>query len=428
MQAFADFILQVTYPPNPIRNLDDTLTPAQQAGRTSSSTRSPTASALQRLPRAQSGGRLLRRRRQSSIEGEPQKFKIPHLRNVYQKVGMFGMPAVAASSSPATTANKGDQMRGFGFLHDGSVDTLFRFLSANAFSHRRRPEAANLEQFVLAFDSNLAPIVGQQVTLTSTNAAAAGPRIDLLIAQAAAATCELVVKGVLAGELRGWLRLAGGTFRSDRAAEAPITDAQLRAQAATRGQELTYTCVPPGSGRASASTATRTGFSTATRSTPAAIPPTRRARRAAARPRPHVDDVGTTTSTASPPSRYSVPIPTTKLTLKDRSTPPGNPKARKVNFKSDTKASTHPGSTSCRRSRVAPTIRVRVGASRSSCTTRSGSGGELVIVGLPAAGWRATGPNTYRFKGGPNDAITRGHLQARPDQRSKAARRAGLTR
>ena len=29
---------------------------------------------------------------------------------------------------------------------------------------------------MLAFDSNLAPIVGQQVTLTSTNAAAAGPR------------------------------------------------------------------------------------------------------------------------------------------------------------------------------------------------------------------------------------------------------------
>ena len=31
---------------------------------------------------------------ESSIEGEPQEFKIPHLRNLYQKVGMFGMPAV----------------------------------------------------------------------------------------------------------------------------------------------------------------------------------------------------------------------------------------------------------------------------------------------------------------------------------------------
>ncbi|HEX8113611.1 MAG TPA: beta-propeller fold lactonase family protein, partial [Kofleriaceae bacterium] len=33
MQAFTDYILQVTYPPNPIRNLDNSLTPDQQAGR-----------------------------------------------------------------------------------------------------------------------------------------------------------------------------------------------------------------------------------------------------------------------------------------------------------------------------------------------------------------------------------------------------------
>ncbi len=32
MQAFANFILQVSYPPNPIRNLDNSLTPDQQAG------------------------------------------------------------------------------------------------------------------------------------------------------------------------------------------------------------------------------------------------------------------------------------------------------------------------------------------------------------------------------------------------------------
>ena len=34
MQAFADFILQVLPPPNPVRNLDDTLTPQQDAGQT----------------------------------------------------------------------------------------------------------------------------------------------------------------------------------------------------------------------------------------------------------------------------------------------------------------------------------------------------------------------------------------------------------
>jgi hypothetical protein len=33
MQAFADFALQIVYPPNPIRNLDNSLTSDQQAGR-----------------------------------------------------------------------------------------------------------------------------------------------------------------------------------------------------------------------------------------------------------------------------------------------------------------------------------------------------------------------------------------------------------
>src|SRR6185369_16946231 len=33
MEAFAAFMLQVTYPPNPIRRLDNQLTPSQQAGR-----------------------------------------------------------------------------------------------------------------------------------------------------------------------------------------------------------------------------------------------------------------------------------------------------------------------------------------------------------------------------------------------------------
>jgi hypothetical protein len=33
MQEFTDFILQVMYPPNPIRNLDNSLTPSQQIGR-----------------------------------------------------------------------------------------------------------------------------------------------------------------------------------------------------------------------------------------------------------------------------------------------------------------------------------------------------------------------------------------------------------
>ena len=52
---------------------------------------------------------------------------------MYQKVGMFGMPAVDFFNSGDNGA-KGDQVRGFGFLHDGSVDTVFRFLQATVFN------------------------------------------------------------------------------------------------------------------------------------------------------------------------------------------------------------------------------------------------------------------------------------------------------
>ena len=80
----------------------------------------------------------------------------------------------------------GDQIRGFGFLKDGSIDTLFRFVSAGAFVFPSATARRDQEQFMLQFDNDIAPIVGQQVTLTATNGLVAGPRIDLLIARAAA--------------------------------------------------------------------------------------------------------------------------------------------------------------------------------------------------------------------------------------------------
>ena len=248
MQRFTDFILQVTYPPNPNRGLNNALVGDQLAGRNLYFGRNTdiieNCNGCHVLnPSAGFFGAdgLM------SIEGEPQEFKIPHLRNAYQKIGMFGMPKVAFFRDGDTTS-LGAQVRGFGFLHDGSVDTLFRFHGAGVFSINDT-ERAQLEQFVLAFDSNLAPIVGQQITLTSANAATVGGRIDLLIARAAAGECEVVVKGNVGTEQRGWLRQANGQFRSDRLAEPLLSDAALRAQAASAGQERTYTCVPPGSGQ-----------------------------------------------------------------------------------------------------------------------------------------------------------------------------------
>ena len=74
-------------------------------------------------------------------------------------------------------------------------------------------------------------------------------RVNLMIARANAGDCDLVVKGIRAGEARGWLyQPSAGQFESDRASEPLLTEATLRGQAATAGQELTYTAVPPGSG------------------------------------------------------------------------------------------------------------------------------------------------------------------------------------
>jgi YVTN family beta-propeller protein len=246
MQRFTDFILQVMYPPNPIRPLDNQLVGAALAGQTQFN--GPVTDTVFDC----NGCHVLDPANGhfgtdgfTTFEAETQMFKIPHLRNLYQKVGMFGMPAVSGMRA-GNNGSQGPQVRGFGFLHDGSVDTTFRFHRANVFSNTVA-DAQNLEQFMLQFDSNLAPIVGQQVTLTSTNSAVAGPRIDLLIARAAANECDVVVKGTISGLQRGAVRLASGQFRTDRASEPLLSDTQVRALA-TAGQELTYTCVPPGNG------------------------------------------------------------------------------------------------------------------------------------------------------------------------------------
>ena len=96
----------------------------------------------------------------------------------------------------------------------------------------------------------MAPIVGQQTTLTNLNSGV-GPvttRLNLLDARAAADECDVVVKGNVGGEQRGWFRQPDGKFRSDRLSEAAKTPAALRLLANSAGQELTYTCAPPGSG------------------------------------------------------------------------------------------------------------------------------------------------------------------------------------
>ena len=97
---------------------------------------------------------------------------------------------------------------------------------------------------MLVMDSNFAPIVGQQVTLTSSNGAAAGSRISLLLSRAEQDECQVIAFYSQTGE---GLLYSGGVFRRDSQRLQPLTDPQLRARASD-GSTITYTCVPKGNG------------------------------------------------------------------------------------------------------------------------------------------------------------------------------------
>lgn len=179
-------------------------------------------------------------------------FKIQSLRNLYDKLGMDFL----------STSNRS----GFGFFHDGSVDTLTRFIQ-DGFDFRNDQETADMVAFLLSFTgsdllagSNFDPdrppglpsgdthaAVGRQVTISSS---AAVPLIDSLIAIAtpAASRVDLVAKGYSSGIPRGWFfNRTNLLFQSDRQSES-LTAAALRALASV-GNEITYTAVPRNSGR-----------------------------------------------------------------------------------------------------------------------------------------------------------------------------------
>lgn len=213
LQAFTDFALDITYPPNPIRNLDDRLTPRQEGALDTyfgcDATQESVARgecldgrnidqetlncfcavtprfALGLEPRPdfcppnpvctlelsdnfqtcngchqldpQAGAEfgidkpgLFGSNGTYSSDGVVHVMKVPHFRNMYQKVGMFGTVqtpfGVGLSDIPDSlfgprngglfalaNAFTGDQVRGFGYTHAGEEDTVFHFIASFAF-------------------------------------------------------------------------------------------------------------------------------------------------------------------------------------------------------------------------------------------------------------------------------------------------------
>jgi YVTN family beta-propeller protein len=189
-----------------------------------------------------------------SVDGSTNiSIKVPQIRGIYEKTG-FDLTQLVST-------------RGFGFLHDGSVDSIARFVSEPVFSVTSDQEVANLVALMLAFSGSELPLgsatditelpgplskdahaaVGEQITVDATNRASAGviSLLNTFQTLANANKIGFVAKGVQGGIVRGYRYAGGGVMQSDRAGET-ISVSNLRLAAAA-GAEITFTAVPFGS-------------------------------------------------------------------------------------------------------------------------------------------------------------------------------------
>jgi DNA-binding beta-propeller fold protein YncE len=188
-----------------------------------------------------------------SVDGSTNvTMKIPHLRNLAERTGF--------------ELTQSENLAGFGYLHDGSIDSIARFVSAGVFQVANDQEVADLVALMLAWPGGDLPsgsilvaageppgppsldthaAVGVQQTVDGGNQSAAP--VVALLAQLQALADEgaigLVAKGMVGGEARGFRYLGGGAMDPDRAEEATTTLDALRL-GATNLAPMTFTAVP----------------------------------------------------------------------------------------------------------------------------------------------------------------------------------------
>ncbi|MFT5108724.1 MAG: YVTN family beta-propeller protein [Pseudoalteromonas tetraodonis] len=293
MQEFEDYLATITIPPNPFRNLDNTLPtslplPDHVTGARfgSAGLPMPNGNALRgfneiyrplereidgefacvtchtiptglgtdsyfSLPNfmpLSAGPMGERHHALVSVDGSTQRaIKIPQTRTLYDKLG-FDLTSTASRS-------------GFGVLHDGSVDGVSRFLSEGAFDVANEQEVADLVALMMAFSGSDFPgtaeifeppgtpsqdahaAVGQQETVVS---AEANSRLDLFFSLADALKIELVAHSIVSGNPRGWHYIGGDQFAIDQAGGME-SSAELLARA-TDSEPITFTCAANGCG------------------------------------------------------------------------------------------------------------------------------------------------------------------------------------
>ncbi|MEM7388036.1 MAG: hypothetical protein AAF514_24135, partial [Verrucomicrobiota bacterium] len=179
-------------------------------------------------------------------------FKVVQLRNLFDKTGF------------STQSNR--SLSGFGFTHDGSVDTLERFVSLGMFDVRSDQEVADLVSTLITFTGNDASppersgwmtqtpspeghsAVGTQITLHSGAESDARNTVTLafqLTGMAAAENIDLIAQTNVNGEPRGFLLTKPNHFKSDREGESVTTNHLLTSVT----EPVTFTVVKEGTGR-----------------------------------------------------------------------------------------------------------------------------------------------------------------------------------
>lgn len=246
MNAFRDFINTVLFEPNPNQNLDRTMPSLfppgdpdagdPNAGRSTflNDNYNPSlrCSTCHALPTGTNRVII-----SAAALQESQAFKVPQLRNIYQKLH-FVRSASAVSLS------------GFGLTHDGVDPDVVTFLSRPVFGTfstdltRKR----DLNAFMQCFDTGTAPAVGYTRTIDAATLAGSGADWSLLEGQAVT-NCDLVVRLLENGARQGFVyRPATNDYLSDQSGLGPFTRAALEAKIAG-GAIATLMGAPRGSGQ-----------------------------------------------------------------------------------------------------------------------------------------------------------------------------------
>lgn len=238
MDAFAAFVDTLTFPPNPnqLRDRSYVNTPATLSAHDGAvffvtELFSPTHRCVDchRLPTGTDRTIIAAADLQDS-----QAFKVTPLRSLYKRI-------------PATDA-AGRRTSGYGTIHDGSrADVIDMHNLQRSHLYDGSPK---LQQYMLAFDTGLAPTVGWTHTLT------AATRIDgllghwsLLEARAALGDCDVVLLGSLDGQPLDLVYRPGSRdYVADRAGAPPMTRAGIDGLVQAGRARFTLMGVMPGHG------------------------------------------------------------------------------------------------------------------------------------------------------------------------------------